>query len=224
MILEPITYRELPDSIRSSYVSDKGGFRVEIIPSINIYNIEKAQALVSDIKERTGHYPVGIPILMNDISMLVQRDIGRIIVLCFIIIALVSMLAFKSIKLGILTISPLIATFVFTFGLIPLLNIEINLFSIAGFPLILGIGIDGSIHLMQRLLEIDDTPLINRVTETGRAIILTALTTMIGFGSLATINHPGMRNFGLIVVVGIGLNLIFTMIIIPIGMRKRHIT
>ena len=52
---------------------------------------------------------------------------------------------------------------------------------------------------------------------TGKAILLTGITTIIGFGSLAAINHPGMANLGLAVVAGIAISMIYTILIIPTG-------
>ena len=43
---------------------------------------------------------------------------------------------------------------------------------------------------------------------------------MIGFGSLANINHPGMSNLGITVAIGIALSMVMTLIIIPIGYGK----
>ncbi|MEX1376141.1 MAG: MMPL family transporter, partial [Eubacteriales bacterium] len=94
---------------------------------------------------------------------------------------------------------------------------EINVFSIAAFPLIIGIGIDSSIHLIHRLNEKSEQTIPSKVMHTGKAIILTGLTTIIGFGSLGAINHPGMANLGFAVVVGIAISMIYTLVIIPAG-------
>jgi len=71
--------------------------------------------------------------------------------------------------------------------------------------------------LIHRLKDDCELTLSQKVSNTGKAVILTALTSIIGFGSLANINHPGMSNLGLTVAVGMTLSIIFTLTVIPVG-------
>jgi predicted RND superfamily exporter protein len=82
-------------------------------------------------------------------------------------------------------------------------------------PLIIGIGIDSSIHLLHRLRGEKSKSVREAVTHTGKAILLTTLTTLLGFGSLAFINHPGMANLGVTVALGMTISLITTLVFIP---------
>ncbi len=40
------------------------------------------------------------------------------------------------------------------------------------------------------------------LTETGKAIVLAALSTTVGFGSLSLSHYPGLRSMGLVAIMG----------------------
>ncbi|MBI9014329.1 MAG: MMPL family transporter [Clostridiales bacterium] len=215
--LKEMTINDLPKEIKNNYIGKEGKLRLEVVPNIDIYNQKDYEVLMAAIKEIAGRQPVGIPTIMNEVTLLVKEDMIKISIVCLIIVFVVAWIAFKKMKYAMLTVLPLILTLYFTLGILPLLKIQINVFSIAAFPLIIGIGIDSAIHLIHRLEDDSELLLSQKVSNTGKAIILTALTSIIGFGSLANINHPGMSNLGLTVVVGMAMSIVFTLTVIPMG-------
>ncbi len=214
--LQPMTIMDLPENLKSNFIGKDQKLRIDIIPAINIYDQDAYKLLADAVYEKIGRKPVGIPVIMNEITQLVKTDMIRISIVCFAVVFLVAFIAFKKVKYACITILPLILTLYITLGLLSLLNIEINVFSIAAFPLIIGIGIDSAIHLLHRLKEGEQLSIPQQTMNTGKAIIMTGLTTIIGFGSLGNINHPGMANLGLTVAIGMLISVILTLTLIPI--------
>lgn len=215
--LEAMTYSDLPEDIRHNYVGRNGVLRLDIVPSVDLYQEEACDQLIQAVYDVTGTYPVGMPIVMNEVTKLVKSDMTFISIICLVVVLCFAVIAFRSISKGIMTITPILLTIYFLLGIAPIVGIELNLFSVAALPLIIGIGIDSSIHLLHGFVEEGIERVSDVMEVTGRAITLTTITTMIGFGSLATVNHPGMTSFGLIVVLGMGLNVVFTLLMIPAG-------
>lgn len=222
--LSLMTLQEIPKSIRDNFIGKEGKIRGEIVPNINIYDEASYEELRLAVMAITGRHPVGLPTIMNEVTVLVKEDMTMISGICMLIVFLIGLIAFRSFKLAIVTIMPLLLTLYFTLGLLQLLSVEINIFSVAAFPLIIGIGIDGSIHLIHRLRERSTMSIIEKVSATGKPIMLTGLTTMIGFGSLININHPGMSNLGITVAIGIGISMLMTLLVVPIciNMMKKE--
>ena len=71
-------------------------------------------------------------------------------------------------------------------------------------PLIVGIGIDDGVHLLHRW-RIEGKGQIPRIyASTGRAILLTSLTTMLAFGSLMFSLYRGFASLGIAMFIGVG--------------------
>ncbi len=53
------------------------------------------------------------------------------------------------------------------------------------------------------------------VAQAGRALVLTTLTTCVGFGSLVLSTVPGLRNGGLLIAAGVAACLAATLLVLP---------
>lgn len=210
--ISAISIEELPNLLKSQYIS-RDKMRIEIVPDFNIYDADLYQELSNEIKSITGHMPVGMAALMNEVVDITQKDILKVSVICLMFILISLLLMYRKISLMIITSIPVMITIFTTIGLLPLFGRDINIFSIAAFPLILGIGIDSGIHLMESLLNGHQRMINNTV----KAVFITSVTTIIGFSSLTFINHPGMANLGFTVALGMVLNFIMTLILLPIS-------
>jgi predicted RND superfamily exporter protein len=95
-----------------------------------------------------------------------------------------------------------------------LFGIAFNVIAVALVPLILGLGVDYSVHLLHNYrVEIEDgkkpgTAIKNSVTEIGTAMFLAMLTTVIAFLSFLSASFPPVRDFGILLALGV----IFTFI------------
>ena len=210
IVLSPIEIYDLPDILKNQFIS-KDKMRIEITPNFNIYDTEEYGKLSEKIKEITGNSPVGMAALMNEVIELTQKDILKISVFCIIFIFVTLRIMLKKTNLTLITLLPVLLTLYISIALLPLLGKDINIFSIASFPLILGIGIDSGIHLMQSLILAKEV----YIQSTIKALFITTVTTVIGFSSLTMINHPGMSNLGFSVALGMIINFIMTLILLP---------
>ncbi len=81
--------------------------------------------------------------------------------------------------------------------------------------MIVGIGIDYGVHFMHRYRIEGKGQIHSVVSSTGKAIMLTSLTTMAGFGSLLIAKYRGLGSLGLLLVLGVGACFITTILILP---------
>jgi hypothetical protein len=90
-----------------------------------------------------------------------------------------------------------------------LFGIAFNVIAVALVPLILGLGVDYSVHILHNYrVEIEDgkkpaTAIKNSVTEIGTAMFLAMLTTVIAFLSFLTASFPPVRDFGILLALGV---------------------
>jgi predicted RND superfamily exporter protein len=107
-----------------------------------------------------------------------------------------------------------------TFGFLGMIQPELTIISVAIIALLLGLGVDYSIHLMNRFVEEytieDKTKRIEKILRyTGKAVLLSTITTMIGFASLMVSSMSPIVTFGFGCAIGILFCFISAIIIVP---------
>jgi len=91
--------------------------------------------------------------------------------------------------------------------------------------MIIGMGIDNSIHLMHRYLEGGGKDPIHALSVTGRAMTMCSITTMLGFGSLITARYQALSTMGWVTILGMGFCLIASLFLLPallLLLRGKH--
>ena len=210
-----LNIEKLPEDLKKNFMGKEGRLSVEVVPRTNIWEAENFNRLEAAIREASGNSSVGMPAVMNEVSSYVSSDILRISSFCFAALFIILSLMFKSIKDTIIAVTPLFVTMYATLGLMPLLGADLNIFSMIAFPVLIGIGIDSSVHLLHRIKTSPDKDMPYVLSHTGKAVMMTTVTTLMGFGSLYFVNHPGLASFGLVTVIGMSLCLLLTLTMVP---------
>jgi hypothetical protein len=95
------------------------------------------------------------------------------------------------------------------------LGLAFNLVSIGMVPIILGIGIDNGIYLTNRYRDLGPDRVGEVFHDTGRAVVMTSLTTIWGFGSLALARYKGLVAAGALAALGVGFCLLTAIVLLP---------
>ena len=80
-------------------------------------------------------------------------------------------------------------------------------------PILIGCGVDGGVHMVHRFRESGSAVSVGKTT--AAAVTLSFLTTMIGFGAMATASHQGVASLGLMMISGLFCILTATVILLP---------
>jgi hypothetical protein len=132
-----------------------------------------------------------------------------------LIIMLVLLVYYRSLKLFILSTIPLAVALASICGIMVIFGLDFNFFNLIVLPMIAGIGIDDGVHLTNTYRRRDQGNMLEGMTKTGRAVVLTSLTTLVGFGSLSLSHYPGLRSMGYVAVIGISACLFASIIVLP---------
>jgi hypothetical protein len=152
----------------------------------------------------------------------VKKDIISSIGLSIFLILLVLFLYFGRFKAILTILTPLIVGMIWTLGIFFIFDSYLNLIAAFIFAILLGLGIDFGIHILDRYLQerndnktIEESLLIS-MTETGKSIVIGGLTTSAAFFSLIFADFKGFSQFGKLASLGILLNIISIYVIFPI--------
>ena len=131
--------------------------------------------------------------------------------------SLVALLAlvidWRSVMLCAVTLVPPVMGGVLLFGCLALIGVAFNPANLIVLPLILGIGVDDGVHVVHDFRG--QRGAYRMSASTMNAIVLTSLTSMIGFGSMMLAAHRGLYSLGLVLVLGIGNCLFVSLVLLP---------
>jgi predicted RND superfamily exporter protein len=130
-------------------------------------------------------------------------------------IALIVYLCFRSIRVSLLVLLPIVFGIVVTIGLLLLLGHHFSFMAVTAIPLIIGIGIDNGIHLVRRYRESGDNDILEIAKASGAALIQSNLTTIVGFGALMASSFQPLAEMGLVTALGVAMALAGGLLIVP---------
>jgi predicted RND superfamily exporter protein len=160
-------------------------------------------------------------LILADIVHLMSRDGTIAILITIFSILFLIKLQFKRYQTTILVFLPIALGTISLLGIMGIMGIKFNFINLVALPIILGVGIDNSVHFYHRYKE--DHSLWFAFYHTGMAMFLNTLTTVIGFGSLLFAQHRGLKTLGLVAVLGLIVNLLTTFIILPILLKINNV-
>jgi uncharacterized protein len=120
---------------------------------------------------------------------------------------------------------PVVAGVVAMLGLISLTGMGINFMNAMVLVTILGMGSDYGLHVVHRVTGVVEDERREQFVQSGRAVLLSALTTIAGFGSLAFTDYGALASIGWATNYGIGATMLFALISLPAlleGWRRRQ--
>jgi len=137
------------------------------------------------------------------------------------LVAVLLMILFRSIPAGLISAIPLSLSMIILFGLMGFFGIELNIATAMLSSIMIGVGIDYTIHFLWRYREerSNGSDPVNAASTTlittGRGIIFNAFSVIIGFVALLLSNFLPVRFFGFLVVVTILACLIGALVLVP---------
>ncbi len=101
-----------------------------------------------------------------------------------------------------------------------LLGMDLNFMNLVVFTMVLGVGVDYGVHILFRGLEGGKEGLETGLTQVGKGVVLAALTTLVGFGSLVLSGYPGLQSMGAVALMGVGFSALTALTLLPVLLQK----
>ncbi len=124
----------------------------------------------------------------------------------------------QGIKVVIISGLPTLCSVFITMGIIGWTNYEVTMTVIIVGPIVLALGVSYGLHITNRYAESKGSPrekMAEALDSTGRAVLLSALTTIIGFISLVLTPMKPIQTVGWSLAGGIVVVYIMTMVMVP---------
>ena len=128
-------------------------------------------------------------------------------------ITLVAWIDWRGLRNSILAMLPPLLGTVLMMGILGLIHVDLNPANLIVLPLIIGIGVDSGVHVLHDYRAQKGT--YSPSPSTINAVVLTSLTTMVGFGSMMIAAHRGLWSLGVVLTVGVGSCLFVALLLVP---------
>ncbi len=218
---EPVTLEQVPEFLRKQFTTKDGeiGKFVMIYPSVGLADGRNSIAFANEIGELTvndtTYHAASTSLVAANMLQMVRAEAPWMVGATFVIVALLMLLNFRSVRWAGLALVPLVVGLLWMLLLMVLFDVKLNFFNMVVLPAILGIGNDAGVHMVHRYREEGRRSLWTVLRSTGEHVTMGTLTTMIGFGGLLLSFHPGLNTMGVLAAMGLGTTLLAAVVFLP---------
>lgn len=211
---EPPQLTDLPQSLVERFVGKDGKkFLLQIYSKGDIWDMEAMEKFVADVRSVDPRV-TGNPLQTYEASRQMQQSYIQAAWYALAAIFLVLFLDFRSLRHTFLAMLPVGLGTLQLFGILGILDVALNPANMIVLPLILGIGIDDGVHVVHDFRRRNNGP-YRMSASTASAVLLTSLTTMVGFGSLMIASHRGLQSLGRVLTIGVSCCLFSSLVMLP---------
>ena len=214
----PLRVEDLPPSLRGRFVGITGKHLVMIYPRSNVWDRVPQEAFVKDLRELDKSV-TGTPVQLLLYTTLLKNSyveaawwaLGAIVILVFF--------HFRAVTPVVLALLPVVIGASWMVGFMGWTGIPFNPANIMTLPLVIGIGVTNGIHILNRFAEEKNPGIFAK--STGKAVLVSGLNTIAGFGSLILADHRGIRSLGWVMAVGTATCMIAALTFLPAVLTLR---
>lgn len=149
---------------------------------------------------------------------LLSKDFNFVLLVCALLVLVFLTLSFGRIELSLLTFIPMVVGWIWILGLMAILHLKFNIVNIILATFIFGLGDDYSIFIMEGSMY-EHAHRRKILASYKLAIILSALTMLIGIGSLIFARHPAMKSLAQVTIIGMVSVVVVSYTIVPFFYR-----
>ncbi len=226
---EPVLPSRLDDpffrSIRGRFLSTKapdGRFRALtwVMPRDPLHLRDVREHVINAVyaASRTGDPGAtlsGFNVVVKELDERIGPDVGKATVVAALLTCVLASILFASFRWTLLALFPAMVGTLWMLGVFRLMDMRMNYISLIVYPLMMGMGTDNGLYLVYRFRELGRSSAETTITTLWRGITMTALTTIVGFESLAFASNLAMRSLGVSHSVAMLAYLLATLLVLP---------
>lgn len=206
----PLQNYEAAGQIQESYL-DAAIYALAVITAVLLIDALSIGPLVVSLGAPLA--VIGLLTVLLDRSPFALGPVWLIAFYLTSVVIIASVFDFSSVATALLALLPPLAGLCLLFGILGIAGINLNPANLIVLPLILGIGMDSGVYVIHgyRL----NPRRYETAPSTINAVMLTSLTTMVGFGSMIVAAHQGLVSLGIVLVIGVGSCLFISLVLLP---------
>ncbi len=213
---KPISLSDIPQNLKDEWITKDGHARIEVKPAGDVRDEDNLVRFYDAIK-KIAPEATGAPISIQESANTIKRAFVEAALYSVVIIFFLLWIVLQKIRDTLFVLAPLILASVLTLGTAALIHLPINFANIIALPLLLGLGVSYSIYFVVYWRQGNDQPLQSSM---AKAVLFSAATALVAFGSLSLSNHPGTASMGLLLTLSLFYVLFTTLFFLPVLLGK----
>lgn len=216
--VKELTPADLPVPLQAALGAQDGHHRILIIPGGNMWDMREAAKLTDWVEDDLkGQDVAGEYLTLGTLYRLLNHDGPIIAGIAMLLVLFFTAADLRQLRPTVGAIAVLLAGMAWWAALLVLARIKISIVSFVGIPITLGIGIDVMIHLIHRMKQEGPGGILRSLTTTGWASALGTSTTVVAFAALSLAGSQGIRQLGLLVLLGESAVTVAGFVLVPLG-------
>ena len=208
----PDMLKLVPPEVRMRSIAADGTVCLRIFPKGNCWERIPLGHFISDLST-VDKSVTGTPVLIFNYLEQLRSAYGisgrnAMLVIVFLLLGY-----YRSLRWASLALLPKLLGVAWMIGFLGVIHAEFNAANFLALPLTLGIGLIFGMESL-RMSRLPYRPLMCRQSA-GFAVGLSGLTTLVGFSTLMAAEHRGVASFGLVMSVGVAMNLLTSLVFLP---------
>jgi len=214
----PLSVRDLPLALREHFIGATGKYLLRVYARTDLWHHENQAAFLRELERVVPADKVtGTPSELYLYTTLLRDSYLKAAGYALIAIVLAVLLRFRSLVAVALALLPVVIGATWLLGWMGLAGIPFNPANIMALPLMVGIGVTNGIQILNRFAEEQEPSILAK--STGKAVLVSGLTAIAGFGSLMLANHQGIKSLGEVMSVGIAACMAAALMALPALLR-----
>jgi hopanoid biosynthesis associated RND transporter like protein HpnN len=214
--------QDLPPALRNMFIGVTGKFLVQVYPKKDVWQRENQKEFIDQVRTVDPNL-TGMPVQLYEYTELLKDSYVQAAGYSLMAIVVLILFHFRSVSSVVLSLLPVVIGSVWLAGLMGLFHVALNPANIMILPLVIGIGVTNGIHILNRFAEEQTPSILSR--STGKAVFVSGLTAIAGFGSLILAKDRGIHSLGIVMAAGVTSCMIAALAFLPtllnLMMKKR---
>ena len=208
----PLRAADLPPNLRNMFIGAHGKYLLQVYGKKDMWQRANQKEFIDELTKVDPNI-TGMPVQLYHYTELLKDSYVQAAWYSLAAIIVLVLIHFRSLVSVVLALFPVAIGSLWLGGWMGWLGIQLNPANIMTLPLVIGIGVTNGIHILNRFAEEQTAGILSR--STGKAVFVSGLTAIAGFGSLMLGKHRGIQSLGEVMSVGITTCMIAGLTFLP---------
>ncbi len=214
---EVLTVEQLPRFVQRLFVGLDGRFQVKVSPRGDVWDFDNLERFVDALRS-VDPEAAGVPVVVLESAHLMHRTFLYAAAVTVALVSIILWVYAHSIRFMLLALAPLGVGVLWLVEWMGWLGIDFNLANFFAIPMLIAVGVDGGVHLLDRWGELEGRADLFS-TSTPTAVATSFLTTITGFGGLLFADHQGLASLGAVMVLGSITGMGACLLVLPCALK-----